>query len=81
MPTPESAALRELAERLHSARIHAGLTQEALAARADIDYRRYQRLEQGRVNATFRTLVRIASALRVTVWELLAGTPAGRKPS
>jgi transcriptional regulator with XRE-family HTH domain len=69
----EAAELRELAERLRSARNRAGLTQEALAARADVDYRRYQRLEQGRVNATFKTLVRVASALEISVWQLLAG--------
>ena len=73
MSKSEAAELRELAERLRSARNRAGLTQEALAARADVDYRRYQRLEQGRVNATFKTLVRVASALEISVWQLLAG--------
>jgi transcriptional regulator with XRE-family HTH domain len=81
VPNPEAVALRELADRLRSARARAELTQEVLAARADIDYRRYQRLEQGRVNATFGTLVRIATALHVTVWDLLAATTARRGPS
>lgn len=68
----ERRALKELAARLRAARTRSGLTQEALAARARIDHRRYQRLEQGEVNPTIRTLVRIASALDTDVWALLA---------
>ncbi len=71
----ERRALKDLAARLRAARTRAGLTQEALAARARIDQRRYQRLEQGAVNPTIRTLVRIAGALDSDVWTLLT-TPA-----
>lgn len=53
------------------ARLATGMTQEAAASRAGIDYKRWQRLEAGEVNATVRTLVRAAGALGTTFWELL----------
>lgn len=51
--------------------MRAKLTQEAAASRADIDYKRWQALEIGQVNATLRTLARVAAALEIDVWELL----------
>ncbi len=47
------------------------LSQEAAAAEAKIDWRRWQRLERGAVNPTVKTLARVAAALRTTFWELL----------
>jgi transcriptional regulator with XRE-family HTH domain len=72
VPSAEKRALLELAERLKAARTAADLTQEAVAAKAGIDHRRYQRLEQGTSNTTMRTLVRIATAVGVDVWDLLS---------
>jgi transcriptional regulator with XRE-family HTH domain len=69
-------ATRELAARIKAARVAGGLTQEVLAAKSGIAYRRYQALESGRANTTFRTLVRIADTLGIDVWQLLGGTPA-----
>jgi transcriptional regulator with XRE-family HTH domain len=63
--------LRELGRRVRSARIALDLTQEQAAAAADIDYKHWQAIEAGRANATMRTLVHVARALRMTVWELL----------
>jgi transcriptional regulator with XRE-family HTH domain len=55
------------------------LTQEEAADRAGIDYKRWQRLESGTVNATLRTLLRVADALGTNVWEMLQGRPHGRR--
>jgi transcriptional regulator with XRE-family HTH domain len=62
----------DLGLRIRAARSNAGLTQEAAASRAGIDYKRYQRLETGRVNATVRTLHRVAIALETDFWSLLS---------
>ena len=71
MPSSAKRATRELGARLKAARLTSGLSQEALAAKAGIAYRRYQTLESGTANTTFRTLVRIADALGIDVWALL----------
>lgn len=65
--------LRELGVRVRRRREAAGLTQEAAASGAGIDYKRYQRLEAGTVNATMRTLARVAEALGTDAWTMLAG--------
>lgn len=67
---------KEIGQRIHRARVAAGMTQEEAAAAAGIDHKRWQRLEQGAVNPTARTLVRVATALGLTFWALLA-SPAG----
>lgn len=69
---PHDEILRELGQRILRARAEAGLTQEAAAAAAGIDYKRWQRLERGEVNTTVRTLTRVAGALGVTFWDLVA---------
>lgn len=73
MPTAaaERRLLKELAGRIKRQREAAGLTQEAAAARSGIDYKRYQRLEAGAVNATMRTLLRVAEALGADVWGMI----------
>ncbi len=69
---------REVGERIRRARVAAGLTQEDAADSAGVDWRRWQRLEAGRVNATIRTLVRVSGALGLTFWALLgARAPKG----
>jgi transcriptional regulator with XRE-family HTH domain len=67
--------LRELGRRLRAARLAAKITQEEAAARAAIDYKRFQRLEAGTVNATVRTLVRAAAAVDLSFWDLVCGRP------
>ena len=66
---------KEIGRRLREARLAAGLTQEEAAAAAGIDAKRWQRLEQGSVNATLRTLGRVAEALGMTFWALVGTTP------
>ena len=75
----ESGVLREAGRRIATAREGLGLTQEEAADRAGIDYKRWQRLEGGNVNATLRTLLRVADALDTNVWAMLQGRPAGRR--
>lgn len=70
--------LKELGRRIRRARIAADLTQEEAAAAAGIDYKHWQELEAGRVNATMRTLVRVAAAVGLRVWDLLG--PASPAP-
>jgi len=62
---------RQLGKRIRAARLAAELTQEEAAAECGIDYKRWQRLESGEVNATIRTLHRVAEALGISFWELL----------
>ncbi|MFH0899245.1 MAG: helix-turn-helix transcriptional regulator [Pseudomonadota bacterium] len=69
---PVVSILRELGIRIRVAREAAKLTQEEAASRAGIDYKRWQRLEAGTVNATVRTLVRVAGAVGEDFWTLLA---------
>lgn len=69
-PTTEQVQ-RAIGRRVRDARIARGLTQEEAAHAAGIDYKRWQRLEQGVVNATLGTLTRAARALDVTFWDLV----------
>ena len=66
----ERQILAEIGTRIARARRTAKLTQEDAAHLARIDYKRWQRLEAGDVNATVRTLVRVADALGVEFWAL-----------
>jgi len=70
--------LREIGRRIQTRRAAAGLTQEAAAAKAGIDYKRWQKLEMGEVNATVRTLVRVAGAVGESLWDLLAKADSSR---
>lgn len=67
----EAHLLREIGARVRGARVRAGLTQEQAAAASGIDVKRWQRLEQGDVNPTARTLARAAHALGTTFWGLM----------
>lgn len=72
MGTIERRVLKELGAKIRLAREAGGFTQETIAARSGIDYKRYQRLEQGSVNPTIRTLLRVARAMELDLWLLLA---------
>ena len=63
--------LVDLGRRISEARCDAGLTQEAAASLAGIDWRRWQRLERGTVNPTVSTLLRVAQALGLDFWQLV----------
>ena len=61
------------------ARQAAELSQEAVSLRTGIELRRYRRIEQGVMNPTIRTLVRIAEALGLDFWRLLDVKAGARK--
>ena len=65
--------LAALGKQIATLRQAATLTQEALASKASIDSRHLQDLEYGRSNVTIATLRSDATALGVTVAELLRG--------
>lgn len=67
-----SEAARRIADRVRQFREVRGLSQERLAARADLAARQVQRIEAGTANPRLATLVRLAGALGVDVGELLA---------
>jgi transcriptional regulator with XRE-family HTH domain len=67
--TPEHAALGEAIRQL---RKQAGLSQEQLAERAATDLTQIGGLERGTRNPSYTTLLRVASALKTRVGEIVA---------
>jgi transcriptional regulator with XRE-family HTH domain len=67
--------LVEIGRRVRAARNAAKMSQQAAAIAAGSDYRWWQRLEQGQVNPTVRTLVKVAAALRVSVADFFSDRP------
>ena len=65
--------LVELAEVIRTARRSKQLTQERLAELSGLHITYIAGIEGGRRNPTYRTLRKIATALEMTVSELLAG--------
>lgn len=66
---------REIGRRIRAARTKAGKSQEAVSGAADIEIKRYQRLEAGQVNATLNTIARVATALEIDFWSLIGARP------
>ena len=64
--------LRALGEELRERRTQRGLSQEALAERADVHRNFVGLLERGQRNVTLLTLGAIAEALKLPVSELVA---------
>lgn len=56
-------ALKSIAANVRRLRLERGLTQDALAERADLEPRYVQRLETGATNPSAKILVRLAIAL------------------
>ena len=73
--------LGAIGDRVRDARVAANLTQEAAAAMAGIDVKRWQRIERGDVNVTVRTLVRIAQACGTTIWQIMSLDGHSRTPT
>lgn len=67
---PDSSLL-SLGAVVKTLRAEAGLTQDGLAARADIDSTYLSRLERGHRNPTWATLGRLSRGLGVSRWELV----------
>jgi transcriptional regulator with XRE-family HTH domain len=65
-------SLRNLQANLKRLRKAQGLTQEALAEKAGLEYKYFQKIESGRwPGLQLSTIERLAKALRVEAWELL----------
>lgn len=65
------AAQEQFGRALRSARIAAGLTQEQVGDRCDMDLSAISRLERGQRNPRLDTIVRLAHALEVPPATLL----------
>ena len=67
------AAIRQFGGRVRERRIAAGLSQAALAGKADLDRLYLGRLERGRQNPSLLVIARLAVELDATLEEMLAG--------
>lgn len=63
---------KSVGERIRYERKSAGLTQEELGEKAELSYKYIGELERGQVNVSLDTLYRIATALEITIGELIA---------
>jgi transcriptional regulator with XRE-family HTH domain len=78
----ESQTVQNLLQRLKALRLERGLTQEQFAEAAAISYKYYQAVEAGRKqDLRLSTLVRLAQAHGMEVWELLQPDVGGRSGS
>jgi transcriptional regulator with XRE-family HTH domain len=71
MRRPRPDLRQRLAAHLRRLRTARGHTQEQTAARAGLNLRHYQKCEAGEINATLRTLERLAAALGVDPRDLV----------
>jgi len=69
----DQAVQRQFGANLRQARFAAGLSQEELANRADLDRAAVSMIERGKRSINLRTLLRLADALELAPGELLAG--------
>jgi transcriptional regulator with XRE-family HTH domain len=72
---PRERNARVLGQRIREARESKGWTQELLGFHTGLDRSYVGSVERGERNPNFRTLVRIARALEVTVASLVADLP------
>jgi len=74
------SALKNLRVNLKRLRLLRGLTQQAMAEKAGIDYKYFQRVESGRwPGLQLGTIEKLARALGVEAWELIAPTAKRKK--
>lgn len=76
--TRTETAQRSLGLRIQELRQARGETQESFAPKLGMLPPNYARIEQGRMNVTIDTLVRIATGLRVELSELFVASKAKR---
>jgi transcriptional regulator with XRE-family HTH domain len=69
--TQREKILLKFAKRLTTLREKAGISIRELAIRSDLEYSQVQRIEKGRVNFSYSTLVALAEGLNTTPSELL----------
>jgi transcriptional regulator with XRE-family HTH domain len=63
--------LVKFAKRLISLREKKGISIRELASRADLEYSQVQRIEKGKVNLAFTTLIALAEGLEMELSELV----------
>jgi transcriptional regulator with XRE-family HTH domain len=61
---------KKLAKRLRQLRENKGLSQEGFALQANLGRSYYWRLEQGQINVTLETLVRLSNTLHIEIADL-----------
>lgn len=66
------AALKMIGKNVRTIRNSKGLSMEAVANEANIEYRQLGRIERGEGNTTVASLLKIADALKVNVSEFFA---------
>lgn len=71
--TNKELILIKLAKRITEARKEKGMSIHGLASSADIEYSLVQRVEKGKVNLSFCTLVAISRGLNIDFDELMKG--------
>ena len=72
---PLSPTTAEFGRRVRARRAELGLSQEALAANADIHWSYLGQIERGQVNLTLHSIVRLAATLGVDAGDLVSGLP------
>jgi transcriptional regulator with XRE-family HTH domain len=79
--TPETTS-PEVGQRLSAARLRRGWSQAAVARRAGIAPSYLSRIETGKIQPTYRTLMRIVHALHVEPEQIVGETPyeSGARP-
>ena len=65
--TPYDIYLKQFGNNLRRIRKDKGLSMEAVANEAEIEYRQLGRIERGEVNTTIISLLRIAEILKVDI--------------
>lgn len=70
-PDRVRARRQAIGEHIRAARLHANLTQEAVAIRAGIGLGSYNRIEQGHASPLLDNLIRIADAIGVPLADLV----------
>lgn len=79
MPEPISPAAKKLGERIRGRRQELGLSQEALADRADLHWTFVGQVERGQRNLSLHNLLKLAAALKLDPAELVRGLKAPRR--
>jgi transcriptional regulator with XRE-family HTH domain len=67
------ATLKMIGDNIRTIRNSKGLSMEAVANEANIEYRQLGRIERGEGNTTIASLVKIAAALKVNLSEFFQG--------
>ena len=63
--------LIQFGERVRTLRLASGLTQEELCYKAEVELSQIYRIEKGKINPTLSILAAIATALEISIAELL----------